>query len=152
MPDFIYSIQLFTYKVLGYVNFEDITNPAFIFQDYQPLENLRILFFLHTHDIMHYYQQSSIKKSKFDVVLACFVCLLFNNYRLCVYGCMPFSHILKKQSRICLTNVKLLPPALYGPYHKAVKNQWNGMVEWNTGMEYWNGILEWVNLCQKLSL
>ena len=20
----------------------------------------------------------------------------------------------------------------------AVKNQWNGMVEWNTGMEYWN--------------
>jgi len=25
----------------------------------------------------------------------------------------------------------------------AVKYQWNGMVEWNTGMEYWNGILEW---------
>ena len=22
----------------------------------------------------------------------------------------------------------------------AVKNQWNGMVEWNTGMEYWNDI------------
>ena len=21
-------------------------------------------------------------------------------------------------------------------------NQWNGMVEWTTGMEYWNGILE----------
>ena len=21
----------------------------------------------------------------------------------------------------------------------AVMNQWNGMVEWNTGMEYWNG-------------
>ena len=21
--------------------------------------------------------------------------------------------------------------------------RWNGMVEWNTGMEYWNGILEW---------
>jgi len=22
----------------------------------------------------------------------------------------------------------------------AVKNQWNGMVEWNTGMEYWNDL------------
>ena len=20
---------------------------------------------------------------------------------------------------------------------------WNGILEWNTGMEYWNGILEW---------
>ena len=24
------------------------------------------------------------------------------------------------------------------PTNLAVKNQWNGMVEWNTGMEYWN--------------
>ena len=24
--------------------------------------------------------------------------------------------------------------------NQAAKNQWNGMVEWNTGMEYWNDI------------
>ena len=24
---------------------------------------------------------------------------------------------------------------------KAVKNQWNGMIQWNTGMEYWNGLI-----------
>ena len=35
-------------------------------------------------------------------------------------------------------------PPLYA-LGMAVKNQWNGMVEWNTGMEHWNGILEWVN-------
>ena len=23
-------------------------------------------------------------------------------------------------------------------YNAAVYNKWNGMVEWNTGMEYWN--------------
>ena len=24
---------------------------------------------------------------------------------------------------------------------RAVWNQWNGMVEWNSGMEYWNDLL-----------
>ena len=28
----------------------------------------------------------------------------------------------------------------------AVKNQWNGIVEWNTGMEYWNGLINAKNL------
>ena len=28
----------------------------------------------------------------------------------------------------------------------AVKNQWNGMLEWNTGMEYWNGLIDAKNL------
>jgi len=23
---------------------------------------------------------------------------------------------------------------------RTVKNQWNGMVEWNTGMDYWNDL------------
>ena len=25
-----------------------------------------------------------------------------------------------------------------GCFSRGVWNQWNGMVEWNTGMEYWN--------------
>ena len=30
--------------------------------------------------------------------------------------------------------------------HAAIKNQWNGMVEWNTGMEYWNGLVSAKNI------
>ena len=26
---------------------------------------------------------------------------------------------------------------------RGVWNQWNGMMEWTTGMEHWNGILGW---------
>ena len=30
--------------------------------------------------------------------------------------------------------------------HMVVKNQWNGMVEWNTGMAYWNRLIYTKNL------
>ena len=30
----------------------------------------------------------------------------------------------------------------YGHF-KGVWNQWNGMLEWNGGMEHWNGIAKW---------
>ena len=33
-----------------------------------------------------------------------------------------------------------------------VYNQWNGMVEWNTGMEHWNGTLEWNSGMNNLKL
>ena len=26
---------------------------------------------------------------------------------------------------------------------EAVNNQWTGLLEWTTGMDYWNGLLEW---------
>ena len=38
------------------------------------------------------------------------------------------------ENHICLENDKL---NLYPP-PTAVWNQWNGMVEWNSGMQYWN--------------
>ena len=31
--------------------------------------------------------------------------------------------------------------------HWDVWNQWNGMVEWTTGMEYWNGLGQDLCVC-----
>ena len=30
-----------------------------------------------------------------------------------------------------------------GHYLMGVWNQWNGVLEWNGGMEHWNGIAKW---------
>ena len=38
--------------------------------------------------------------------------------------------------------------------HSAVSIQWNGLLEWTTGMDYWNGLLECpltLNLATKIN-
>ena len=54
--------------------------------------------------------------------------------------------------QVCLCsyheNVRLLLVALKEHSSlRAVWNQWNGTVEWNTGMEYWNGVFVFINNC-----
>ena len=41
----------------------------------------------------------------------------------------------------CLYHRIIVCPGQYST--SGIKNQWNGMVEWNGGMEWWNGMVEW---------
>ena len=48
--------------------------------------------------------------------------------------------VYKPTTTLCGFVVYSKPPPISKSH---VWNQWNGMVEWNGGMEWWNGMVEW---------
>ena len=49
---------------------------------------------------------------------------------------VKFKNVLYQYMKVSVVFLDVASP----PKSGSVFNQWNGMVEWNTGMEYWNYI------------